>query len=811
MNHSKTVPGSLLRNLRSEIGSFNHGGYGMAGLKKFFSEKLSYLQDPHEQPEGGRFSLHFLKPDEIRKLSRLFGRTHIGLVTLEIKDFFTLTQGNPESLGPQILDSLEFEAVKLVPEFYHHSKVLFPCRTGADTMVIFFEIKDGFTSFASATHLFRLQVHEKVNLAYASTGNSKYELLAGYSHIEAWRKDQFQDSLFRAYCQARRIAAQPKEYDCLPLHDEFQWLMEGNRIKMLYQPVISFEDGSVMGWEAFMRGPETGFFHLPELLFKYTDETGESLRLDRHCRHLALSRLGDIEDGQHLFINVHPSSLSDPNFTAEAVAQEVRDAGLQTGNVILEFTERHRVHDMQYFIKMLETFRLTGFHIAVDDVGTGQSSLRFLSQLRPDYIKIDISIIDNIDSDPFKRVLVESLAFLAHRINSRIIAVGIQAETEFSSLVSMGIYGGQGNYLALPSPYKSDKPVDIPLKATFSKENLQIWKCSLPIRELASSSIVVPPHTPVKGIKELLKDKPPQTSVVVVQNKRPVGLLMQYSMDRSLSTQFGMSLYYSREVSRIMDMAPLVVDETLPMEEVARKAMERDNTKIYDDIIVTSDDKLLGVVSVQRMLDTLAQKQVELAKGANPLSGLPGNVSIETEIEARAKKRTPTSLIYVDLDNFKVYNDVFGFERGDRIILLTAHVLGQATTLFGNKDDFVGHVGGDDFVILANPERAATICEHALREFASQTPTLYRREDLERGYIIGKGRDGKTSRYPLASLSIGVVDCDFSPSFNMEMLSNRVAEVKKAAKELAGNSCVRKPYHAEKGAEIIEVATVPSN
>ncbi len=767
----------------------------MTSLKKYFSKNLTYMHDTLDGGECELSPLHFLSDKNARRLSGLYGKVHLGLVVLEIRDFYFLSSGHGQHLGLQLVDLLEYEAVRVIPQFYHQGKVLFSTHVDFSTILIFFEITEDFTSFANATHLFRLQVGERVNLNLSQSGTKNIEILAGYSHIESWRREDFEQVLFRAYCQARRIAVQPKECDSLPLHDEFQWLLEGQRVAMLYQAVINFDNGEVMGWEAFMRGPTGSFFHLPEMLFKYAEESGEALRLDRLCRSLALQRLKAFDDNQYLFINVHPASLSDPNFTPEAVALELDANGLLPRNVVLEFTERHRVHDMNHYAKIFDAFRAVGFRIALDDVGTGQYSLRTISQLRPNYLKLDVSLIGSIDANPYNRVMVETLAYLAERIGARLIAVGIETETELSSLVSMGIFGGQGLILAPPSEHKATEPVSLPLRASFTNESIQTLKCSVPIKELARPTIAVPARTTVKAVKDLLADKPPQTSVVVLQGKRPVGLLMQYSMDRHLSTQFGMSLYYHRDVARIMDCSPLIVEGSQAMEDVARKAMERESTKIYDDIVITEHNEFLGVVSVQRMLDNLAQTQVELAKGANPLTGLPGNVSIEKELEARSRDHIPTSLIYVDLDNFKVYNDVFGFERGDRIILFAAQVLVEAAKGHGSPGDFVAHVGGDDFLLLAAPETAQAICEAAMNAFAAGTPSLYRKDDVERGYIIGKGRDGKTAKFPLTTLSIAMLDCDFAPPFNMEHLSNRVAEVKKAAKAIAGNSCVRENYH----------------
>jgi diguanylate cyclase (GGDEF)-like protein len=240
-----------------------------------------------------------------------------------------------------------------------------------------------------------------------------------------------------------------------------------------------------------------------------------------------------------------------------------------------------------------------------------------------------------------------------------------------------------------------------------------------------------------------------------------------------------------------MDTTPLVVDADCSVETVAKQAMNRDSEKIYDDIIVIDQaGVLLGIVSVQKMLDTLAQVHVELAKGSNPLTGLPGNVSIEMEISLRAKNQTPSSLIYVDLDNFKVYNDVYGFANGDRVILLTSKVLREAV----NDCDptaFLGHVGGDDFMVISAPEAADCIGERVVKAFEREAPAMYNEQDRDAGFVLAKGRDGVMAKFPFVSLSVGVVDCLFTYPFSSEELSRRTAEVKKFAKSRPGNSYVR--------------------
>ncbi|WP_167512425.1 GGDEF domain-containing protein [Oceanidesulfovibrio marinus] len=766
----------------------------MAALRKFFSKKLQYSEPVGSEDSNGHALLAFFGEDASRQLRACYTNEHIGIVTLELKDFYSLRSPDQDILGPRIMDTLEYEAIREIPNIFHHARFLFSERIGFCCVFLAFCISEDVVSFANATQLFRIQVRERINRSLLSSTKGIGDVMAGYAYIPPRQQGPFSEVLFKAYCHSRRFAGEPKELASLPLYDEFRWILEKGRITTCFQPVIEFKHGGVVGWEAFSRGPENSFFEPPQTLFQLAGELDCTFELEALCRDKALQSLGGLEPHQKLFLNNLNEDVNNPGFSAGQLRNLIEPYGLTPQNVVLEFAERQGFRDMTMFFKAIESFRKEGFAIAIDDVGSGDSSLRNLTQIRPDYIKIDLSLIDGIDSNPYHRSMVETLAFLAGKLGASIIAVGIETETELSSLVSMGVDGGQGNLIGKPAQQKASPSVTIPAKTVYDPADTAGWQGFSPVRELVRPACSVCPEITVKEVKAMLADQPPQTSVVVVENEAPVGLLMQYNMDRHLSTQFGMSLYYYREVGRIMDTHPLVIDVEMSVEEAARAAMSREGTKVYDDIVVTENGRLLGAVSVQGMLDKLAEMQVELAKGANPLSGLPGNVVIERELEKRVKNRQQTSMVYVDLDNFKVYNDVFGFERGDKIILLTARTLTLAVDQVGNQRDFVGHVGGDDFIILAEPGHVQAICDTVLAVFAEETPSLYRDEDIERGYIVGKGRDGQVRQFPLVSLSLAVLDCTFQERFSMDGLSERVAEVKKLAKNIEGNSCVREPF-----------------
>jgi diguanylate cyclase (GGDEF)-like protein len=213
--------------------------------------------------------------------------------------------------------------------------------------------------------------------------------------------------------------------------------------------------------------------------------------------------------------------------------------------------------------------------------------------------------------------------------------------------------------------------------------------------------------------------------------------------------------------------------------------MQREKIKAYDDIIVTRQGCVLGIVTVQKLLNTLAHVQVEMAKGTNPLTGLPGNVNLEREVEAGIISEKRFSIAYADLDNFKIYNDTYGFKNGDRVIKLAADILDWAVRKRGDSTARLFHIGGDDFVLLSKPEHVERICQASLRCFKRAIRGCYCAQDKERGSVVATGRDGVERSYPLVSLSIGIIE--IAGSCTLMEIGERAAHVKKYAKSMPGN------------------------
>ena len=190
-----------------------------------------------------------------------------------------------------------------------------------------------------------------------------------------------------------------------------------------------------------------------------------------------------------------------------------------------------------------------------------------------------------------------------------------------------------------------------------------------------------------------------------------------------------------------------------------------------------------------RIRMTLRRSEIDL--DAAPLTRLPGNVSIFNEIDRRIKNEERFAVAYVDLDKFKVFNDKYGFAWGDRIIQQTARVIVEAVEEKGTSEDFIGHIGGDDFVIVGSLKVIDQICKQIIQQFNQVTKELYNPEDQKKGYIVGKDRQGKTVKVELISVSIGVVTNEQRKFTHVAQVAEIGAELKEYAKSKKGSAYVK--------------------
>lgn len=287
-------------------------------------------------------------------------------------------------------------------------------------------------------------------------------------------------------------------------------------------------------------------------------------------------------------------------------------------------------------------------------------------------------------------------------------------------------------------------------------------------------------------INDLFKKDTKCTGIVVVEEDIPIGLVTRTNFYQKLGSLYGFNLYINKPIDLLMNKNILVVDYTISIIDVSRKAMNRKEEELYDYAIVTRLGKFAGVVSISRLLLKFAEIQTEIASYLNPLTGLPGNHLIEEQLNNILSTGSFT-VLYIDLDNFKAYNDLFGFARGDKVIQTTASLLQQSIK---KENGFLGHIGGDDFLAILKHYDYERCCLEILNIFDKLLTTFYSSEYLTQNFMIAEDRSGVRRKIPLLSISIAVVTNKSQNYLNAEEIVSYATEVKKICKQTSGSCYV---------------------
>lgn len=226
----------------------------------------------------------------------------------------------------------------------------------------------------------------------------------------------------------------------------------GGSIRTFLQPVVDIKGGRILGYEALSRGPEGSPLETPDRLFSVGRQSNLLFSLERVCRRKALlAKSRFLGSQQSLFLNVDPQVVHEARHQADITKEVVTTLGIDPGEVVLELTERTAISDYVAFARALEHYTQHGFRVAVDDVGAGYSNLRLIAEVKPDFIKVDMSLVRGIDADPTKQALMETLASLAGKVSARVVAEGVETAAELRTLAALGVSLAQGYFLARPS------------------------------------------------------------------------------------------------------------------------------------------------------------------------------------------------------------------------------------------------------------------------------------------------------------------------------------------------------------------------
>lgn len=483
------------------------------------------------------------------------------------------------------------------------------------------------------------------------------------------------------------------------------------------QVIVSLTSGLELGYEALTRPAGTAPLDVPDRFLAAAGEVGLLTETDRAWRLASLERLGpQIPAEKLLFLNGTPASLKAGRMTALNLERAAREHGLAPEQVVLEVTEGESIDDFGRMRGVLGGFRGRGFLLAIDDAGAGPSSLQSIVELRPDFIKLDRWLARDIAFDRSRRSMVEALVQFAGRVHARVIAEGIETGEQMEAFIGLGVPFGQGYYLGLPGPRPvgPDRAIQAQIrKVAGSRRRDAPGPGRAQVADLVEVTPTVPAEAPGTAVYELFQANRHLDVLVVLRPDGVAGIITRGRLFERMSGQFGLSLNGRRSAEQLCTPA-ITVQTTTVVQEAARMALDRPAATLQDPIVVLEGKNYAGIVSTTGLLEQLLAEEVAEARLVSPLTGLPGNRLIRRKVETLRASGEPYVLVYADIDDFKSFNDRFGFGHGDEAIAGLAAVLVEAAEGC-QRESFVGHVGGDDFVAIIHADDFGTF-QDALAE-----------------------------------------------------------------------------------------------
>lgn len=543
----------------------------------------------------------------------------------------------------------------------------------------------------------------------------------------------------------------------LNLEGELRQILLQHRLSPRYQPILDLRQGTVFSHEGLVRGPSDTVLHSPHNLFNVAQRSGLLPELEAECLHSLLRTWAELGQGQRIFLNLSPAALIQPHGMTR-ILPDLDVLGIRPENIVIELTEHQPTFDYRTLLEAANRLRDLGFAIALDDLGEGFSSLRLWSELHPEFVKIDQHFVQGVSFDPVKCQFLRTLHDLARSTGARLIAEGIETDSDLAAIQELGVELGQG--------YLFGRPEVQPLHAignhlarrlrsgvngggpnTFKSFRVTAEKLRLQVDP-------VPPSASNNEVQLRFQREPELQSLPVVDHGTPVGLLNRHDFMDMMARPYSRELYGKRSCDAFMERSILVADQQITIHELSERIVNSDPRHIFHGFILTHGGRYKGMGSGHDLMREITQMQLSAARYANPLTQLPGNVPIYEQVDSLLAGQQPFIAAYCDLDHFKPFNDIHGYRMGDEVIQWTGKLLGEH---FHRAGDFVGHLGGDDFILVAQDFDWEDRLVVFLEAFEAGRAKFFTEHEQVKGGYETEDRQGRTVFFPLLSISIGVV------------------------------------------------------
>ncbi|WP_416408300.1 GGDEF domain-containing protein [Agrobacterium rosae] len=560
-------------------------------------------------------------------------------------------------------------------------------------------------------------------------------------------------------------------------------------LETAFQPIVEASTGTVFGYESLMRGFDRIGFSSPLDLLDQIAEDGQLLTVEQMLAGRALAKFSTLPEfsSATLFLNLDVRLIPHGDAILDKLLEHLAKAFIPPSSICFELSERFDNTSVPEFSALIGRMRKEGFKLAIDDFGVGHGEMKLLCDFPVDYLKIDRYFISGVDRNPRKRHLVKNIVNIAHVLGVRVIAEGIETEAEFLACREHGVDLVQGWFISRPTTFVSELQSAFPhLQHLGETRRSSQTLDEILIRRQIERLPTVFENDTIDSVFELFRRNPAQAFFPVLNaNGEPRGVINEHHLKEYIYQPFGRDLLknkvYERTISHFVDGAPIVgldADADQLMNVFA-------NTGGSACVILTENMRYIGVVSAASLIKVINEKQLKLAQEQNPLTALPGNRAISGFIEDSCGDSDDNRFFcYCDFDNFKPFNDKYGFHVGDHAITLFSALMKR---YFFSGDCFLGHIGGDDFFIGVRDwtqDEVTEILERLLSDFHDDVVQLYSDEDRAAGQIKGHDRFGNERDFALLRCSIGVLQLSKGLIIgDPERIGGEIATIKKAAKE----------------------------
>lgn len=389
-------------------------------------------------------------------------------------------------------------------------------------------------------------------------------------------------------------------------------LLKNKSIRTVYQPIVSLVDGDIVGYEALSRGPKSSSLESPMKLFEVAEKFNRLWELELLCRLRALENGIDLPKGKLLFMNVNPNIINDKKFKKGTTKDYISKFGLSPTEIIFEITEKKAVNNYKAFRNTIENYISQGYKIAIDDMGAGYSGLRMLAETQPQYIKIDMDLIRNIDKDIIKQELIRTFYAFSEITSMKLIAEGIETVDELNTLIDIGVHYGQGYFLQRPAE-KFSSNIEFEISQHIIKRKIQSTIRSemnindILIGEIARLDKSIEINDTIQSVIKIFDSNSCIQGVVVTDQNVPLGLIMKQQLALYIQKHSSRSDFENDCVCKLMTRIPLIVDYHCSLNTTCRKALSRRDDHLYDYIIVSKNNKYYGIIPIRVLFNTLIE------------------------------------------------------------------------------------------------------------------------------------------------------------------------------------------------------------